>query len=40
MGELKLDGLIEPGHVSTIIGSKPYEFISKEYHVTTSYSWF
>jgi len=27
MGELKIDGLIEPGHVSTIIGSKPYEFI-------------
>jgi hydrogenase expression/formation protein HypD len=33
MGEIKLDGFIEPGHVSTIIGSKPYEFISKLYHV-------
>ncbi len=33
MGELKLDGLIEPGHVSTIIGIKPYEFISKDYGV-------
>ncbi len=33
MGELKIDGFIEPGHVSTIIGSKPYEFISKEYNV-------
>ena len=33
MGELKLDGFIEPGHVSTIIGSKPYEFISTEYNV-------
>ena len=33
MGELKLDGLIEPGHVSTIIGIKPYEFISKDYNV-------
>ena len=33
MGEIKIDGLIEPGHVSTIIGTKPYEFISKEYHV-------
>ena len=33
MGELKLDGFIEPGHVSTIIGSKPYEFISTEYKV-------
>jgi hydrogenase expression/formation protein HypD len=33
MGELKIDGLIEPGHVSVIIGSKPYEFISKDYSV-------
>ena len=33
MGELKLDGLIEPGHVSTIIGSEPYEFLSRDYHV-------
>jgi hydrogenase expression/formation protein HypD len=33
MGELKIDGFIEPGHVSTIIGIKPYEFISKEYQV-------
>ena len=33
MGEIKINGLIEPGHVSTIIGTKPYEFISKDYHV-------
>ena len=33
MGELKIDGFIEPGHVSTIIGMKPYEFLSKKYHV-------
>lgn len=33
MGEIKLNGLIEPGHVSTIIGTKPYEFLSKNYHV-------
>jgi len=33
MGEIKIDGLIEPGHVSTIIGTKPYEFISKKYHI-------
>jgi hydrogenase expression/formation protein HypD len=31
MGEVKLHGLIEPGHVSTIIGLKPYQFISKDY---------
>ena len=33
MGEVKLHGLIEPGHVSTIIGAKPYEFLSEKYHV-------
>jgi len=33
MGELKLDGFIEPGHVSTIIGLKKYEFISKKYNI-------
>ena len=33
MGEIKIDGLIQPGHVSTIIGTKPYEFISKDYKV-------
>ena len=33
MGEVKLNGLIEPGHVSTIIGSKPYEFLSKDYEI-------
>jgi len=33
MGEIKIDGFIEPGHVSTIIGTKPYEFVSKDYHV-------
>ena len=33
MGEIKIDGLIEPGHVSTIIGTQPYEFISKKYNV-------
>jgi len=33
MGEIKLDGMIEPGHVSTIIGTKPYEFLAKEYRL-------
>jgi hydrogenase expression/formation protein HypD len=33
MGELKIDGFIDPGHVSTIIGAKPYEFISQAYKV-------
>ncbi|MHA1238498.1 MAG: hydrogenase formation protein HypD [Candidatus Odinarchaeia archaeon] len=33
MGEVKLDGLIEPGHVSTIVGVKPYEEISEKFHI-------
>ena len=33
MGEFTIHGLIEPGHVSTIIGLKPYEEISTRYHM-------
>jgi hydrogenase expression/formation protein HypD len=33
MGEIHLDGLIEPGHVSTIIGSAPYKFLSEQYGI-------
>ena len=29
--ELRLDGLIAPGHVSAVIGSRPYDFIASEY---------
>lgn len=29
--ELKIDGFILPGHVSTIIGKEPYEFLAKEF---------
>jgi len=32
-GEVKLDGLICPGHVSAITGSRAWEFIAKEYHI-------
>ncbi|MBU1487185.1 hydrogenase formation protein HypD [bacterium] len=32
-GETKIDGFICPGHVSTIIGSFPYEFIAQDYGV-------
>lgn len=31
MGEVRLDGLIQPGHVSTIIGTRPYAFLSEKY---------
>jgi hydrogenase expression/formation protein HypD len=29
--QVKIDGFILPGHVSTIIGTTPYQFISKEF---------
>ncbi|GAH37729.1 unnamed protein product, partial [marine sediment metagenome] len=32
-GEVKLDGLICPGHVSAIIGSHPWEFIARDYGI-------
>src|SRR5215475_7198985 len=30
--DLRLDGFIGPGHVSTVIGCSPYEFITRDYH--------
>ena len=33
MGEIKLDGIICPGHVSTIIGIEPYKPISSKYKI-------
>lgn len=32
-GEAKVDGFMLPGHVSTIIGSRSYQFIPKEYKI-------
>ena len=29
--DLRLDGFLGPGHVSTVIGCQPYEFIAREY---------
>jgi hydrogenase expression/formation protein HypD len=31
--DVKVDGFILPGHVSAIIGKKPYEFVASHYHV-------
>jgi hydrogenase expression/formation protein HypD len=31
--DVRLDGLLLPGHVSTIIGARPYEFIPREFGV-------
>ena len=33
MGEVKIQGFIEPGHVSVIIGMKPYEELASKYHL-------
>ena len=32
-GEVALDGLILPGHVSTVIGLEPYRFLATEYNL-------
>jgi len=32
-GEVKIDGYICPGHVSAIIGSRPYEFLSEKFGI-------
>ena len=32
-GELRLDGLICPGHVSAVIGAAPYTFIPREFGI-------
>jgi hydrogenase expression/formation protein HypD len=29
--DLRLDGFLGPGHVSTVIGCRPYEFVAREY---------
>jgi len=39
-GEVKIDGIICPGHVSVIIGSRPYEFIPRDYRVACVISGF
>ena len=31
--EIKIDGFICPGHVSTIIGFQPYDFIARDYRI-------
>jgi hydrogenase expression/formation protein HypD len=30
--DLKIDGFLGPGHVSMVIGTKPYELIARDYH--------
>jgi len=33
LGELRLSGFIEPGHVCAIIGTKPLDFLSRDYGI-------
>jgi len=40
LGEVKIDGIIGPGHVSVIIGSYPYEFIPKTHNIAFAISGF
>jgi len=40
MGEVELNGIICPGHVSSIIGSHPYRFIADDYHIACAVSGF
>ena len=39
-GEVKLDGIVCPGHVSAVIGSHPYEFIPRGYGIACVVSGF
>jgi len=40
MGEVKIDGIICPGHVSAVIGSYPYQFIPDDYGIACAVSGF
>jgi hydrogenase expression/formation protein HypD len=39
-GEVRLDGIVCPGHVSTIIGSRPYHFVPRDYGIACVISGF
>ncbi len=40
MGEVRLNGIICPGHVSAVIGSRPYQFIPNDYGIACVVSGF
>ena len=40
LGEVKLNGIICPGHVSAVIGSLPFEFLAKDYRIACAVSGF
>lgn len=39
-GDVRLEGIICPGHVSAVIGSRPYEFIPRDYGIACVVSGF
>jgi hydrogenase expression/formation protein HypD len=39
-GEVKLDGIICPGHVSAVIGARPYQFLADDYKIACAVSGF
>ncbi|MFH1650803.1 MAG: hydrogenase formation protein HypD [Chloroflexota bacterium] len=39
-GEIKLDGIVCPGHVSAVIGAEPYDFIPRDYGIACVVSGF
>lgn len=39
-GEIRIDGFLCPGHVSSIIGSRAYEFIARDFNVPCAISGF
>ena len=40
LGEVNLNGIVAPGHVSTIIGAYPYQFIPSDYNIACAISGF
>jgi hydrogenase expression/formation protein HypD len=40
LGEVRLDGIICPGHVSSVIGSRPYRFLAADYSIACAVSGF
>jgi len=40
LGEVKLDGILGPGHVSTVIGSEAWNFLARDYAIPVSIAGF
>ncbi|MFA5310043.1 MAG: hydrogenase formation protein HypD [Dehalococcoidales bacterium] len=40
LGEVRLDGIVCPGHVSAVIGSRPYQFLADDYHMACAVAGF